>query len=141
MATADSAIQGTWYISQSGSTDQITFTFLADGTFLVADKGSPNGLEWGTYTWNAATGAFNYTVSINTDGDSGMSDALIKTVRISGNQLVFSTQKEGDFTATRVATAEKSIVGSWYAANPGGGTVFRFTLPRVRDEELTDTGP
>jgi two-component system sensor kinase FixL len=27
----------------------------------------------------------------------------------------------------------------WVEANPGGGTTFRFTLPRVRDEELTDT--
>lgn len=29
----------------------------------------------------------------------------------------------------------------WVEPNPGGGTVFRFTLPRVRDDELTDTGP
>ena len=27
----------------------------------------------------------------------------------------------------------------WVEPNPGGGTIFRFTLPRVRDEELTDT--
>jgi two-component system sensor kinase FixL len=26
----------------------------------------------------------------------------------------------------------------WAEANPGGGTVFRFTLPRVDDEEVTD---
>ncbi|WP_331089548.1 PAS domain S-box protein [Phenylobacterium sp.] len=26
----------------------------------------------------------------------------------------------------------------WVEPNPGGGTIFRFTLPRVRDEELTD---
>lgn len=27
----------------------------------------------------------------------------------------------------------------WVDPNPGGGTIFRFTLPNVRDEELTDT--
>jgi len=27
----------------------------------------------------------------------------------------------------------------WVEPNPGGGTIFRFTLPRVRDEELTVT--
>jgi two-component system, LuxR family, sensor kinase FixL len=27
----------------------------------------------------------------------------------------------------------------WVEPNPGGGTTFRFTLPGVRDEELTDT--
>jgi two-component system sensor kinase FixL len=27
----------------------------------------------------------------------------------------------------------------WVEPNPGGGTIFRFTLPRVRDEELADT--
>jgi two-component system sensor kinase FixL len=29
----------------------------------------------------------------------------------------------------------------WVEPNPGGGTIFRFTLPRVRDEELTDPQP
>jgi two-component system sensor kinase FixL len=26
----------------------------------------------------------------------------------------------------------------WAEPNPGGGTIFRFTLPRVGDEDLTD---
>jgi two-component system sensor kinase FixL len=29
----------------------------------------------------------------------------------------------------------------WVEPNPGGGTIFRFTLPRVGVEELTDTAP
>ena len=61
--------------ASGGGTDQIVFTFLCDATFLVVDKGDhaadpcgQSGLEWGTYTWNAATGAFTFAVNARRPG-------------------------------------------------------------------------
>ena len=130
------SIVGSWYAANpGGGTDQIVFTFLSDGTFLVADKGTPgrdpsgtNGLEWGTYSWDASSGALSFVFSINTDNSWGLSDAGFTGATVTGDILTF-TGDAGAMNVNRLLSAPNSVVGSWYAANPGGGTdqiVFSF---------------
>ncbi|MBI5279068.1 MAG: hypothetical protein HY854_21715 [Burkholderiales bacterium] len=101
MPVSANSIVGSWYAEvEDGGTDQIVFSFFADGTFLISDKGThandptgDSGIEWGTYTWNANTGAFTYNVSINTDGQWGIShpnedDPPITPLVLSGDTLV-----------------------------------------------------
>jgi len=135
MTVSNGSIVGSWYIaSPSGATAQIVFTFLADGTFLVAGRGtesgssSTTGLEWGSYTWNAATGAISLSAVINTDGDGGLSHAHADTATVVDDVLTF-TAPDGPFSIPRLMSPPDSIVGSWYADHPGGGTdqiVFTF---------------
>jgi hypothetical protein len=138
MTVSNGSIVGTWYIGNpGGGTDQIAFTFLANGTFLVADKGTvandPNGtsgLEWGSYTWDSATGAVSFNFAINTDGEWGLSHSGITTATVVDDVLTL-TGPEGPFSVPRLLSPPDSIVGSWYMAqnDPNGGTdqiVFTF---------------
>ena len=141
MSASNGSIVGTWYIGNpGGGTDQIAFTFLADGTFLVADKGTvandPNGtsgLEWGNYTWDAASGALSLDTLINTDGQWGLSHSggvTTGTATVIDDVLTF-IDPEGSFAIPRLMSPPDSIVGSWYLApnDPNGGTdqiVFTF---------------
>lgn len=131
-------ILGSWYLKPapgSGGTDEIVFTFLNDGTFLIADKGThandptgQSGLEWGTYTWNETSGDFSYNVAINTDGEWGVSNSGITNLKIA-NGILTGSGSDAAFVASRVTSPPDSIVGSWYAAVSGGGTdqiVFTF---------------
>jgi hypothetical protein len=130
------AIVGSWYIGNIedlGSTDQIVFTFLEDGTFLVADKGTTDadgtsGLEYGTYSWNETSGALTMTYSVNTDGGWGTSSAGITSATVSGDTLTFfgtDTPPEG-FVVPRLISAVDSIVGSWLFVEDGDRMVFTF---------------
>jgi hypothetical protein len=130
MAVSNGSIVGTWYAGNpGGGTDQIAFTFLADGTFLVADKGTherdpsgQSGLEWGTYSWDADSGAFAFNVAINTDGEWGLSHSGINQATVADNILTLGNATGSTSVSRLMSPDAASIVGSWYAANPGGGS-------------------
>jgi hypothetical protein len=80
------SIVGSWYFERAGAPGapklRMTFTLLADGTYMMADDGNTSaddptgqpGIEVGTYTYDAATGAFSSACPyVNTDGEWGMS--------------------------------------------------------------------
>jgi hypothetical protein len=113
------SIVGSWYFEQAGAPGapklRVTFTFLADGTYMMADDGNTTaadpsgqpGIEVGTYTYNAATGAFSSTCPyINTDGQWGLSHGnqfglsgcvgSAATATIQGNVMVMSFQNAPD---------------------------------------------
>ena len=148
------AIVGSWYASApGGGTDQIVFTFLANGKFMVSDKGTvandPNGtsgIEWGNYTWNPATGALTTTFLSNTDGEWGMSHAGALTMTVSGDTLTVGGG-EGGMPLTRMVAVPGSIVGSWYAQYPNGGDLENVLMTFLVDgtylvaSEGTPPGP
>lgn len=134
MAVSNGSIVGSWYIANpGGGTDQIVFTFLAGGAFLVADKGTvandPNGtsgLEAGTYTWDSATGALSLNFATNTDGQWGLSHSGITTATVVDDVLTF-TGPEGPFAVPRLTSpAATSIVGSWYETSGNEQFVYTF---------------
>jgi hypothetical protein len=123
------SIVGSWYFEQAGAPGapklRVTFTFLADGTYMMADDGNTSaadpsgqpGIEVGTYTYNAATGAFSSACPyINTDSQWGLSHGnqfgltgcvgSAATVAIQGNVMTMSFQDPADgnpqATLTRV---------------------------------------
>ena len=85
----------------------ILLVFLANGKFLMAEhhtKLDPNcqdGIELGTYQWNSTTGAITVTISTDTSGDWGFSDAGPVTITVSGRELTW-VNKDGTQTCTRV---------------------------------------
>jgi hypothetical protein len=125
------SIVGTWYVAPtSGGSDQVAITFFANGTFLVADKGThandptgESGLEWGTYTWNAVTGAVSFNVQINTDGEWGLSHSHITTMTVTDQNILTFTGSEGSLPVNRLISPPNSIIGSW---GFGNSVVFTF---------------
>ncbi|MES3001091.1 MAG: hypothetical protein V4787_10405 [Pseudomonadota bacterium] len=126
------AIVGSWYLEQY----RVAFTFLADGSFLIADKGDgsigpggQSGLEWGQYTWNEGTGALAMSFGVNTDGDWGLSHSGVTSATVSGDTLTFFGSEE-PLAVPRLLSPPDSVVGSWSPASAGdGGTdqiVFTF---------------
>ena len=141
------SIVGSWYgtnLGQANST--VAITFLANGTYLMAEDGNPNldptgqdGMELGTYTYNSATGAFsNPCPTVDTNGQWGLSHEFPPncsgshfTVTISGNTATFtnSSNSSDSFVLTRVVDATKPLVGSWYLPiGPGSNTTAVITF-------------
>jgi hypothetical protein len=128
------SIVGSWYIANpGGGTSQIVISFLSNGKFLVADMGShdadptgQSGLEAGSYTWNAATGAISFNFTVNTDGEWGLSNSSITSATVDGNTLTFHGA-DGEFSIPRLTTVASSIVGSWSVSpQPGFNIIFTF---------------
>lgn len=72
-ANAGQAIIGSW-LMDSGNAFGVT-AFLADGRYMEASvfSGDPGhtGIEWGTYSWNAATGRIDAQSIGDNNGDWG----------------------------------------------------------------------
>jgi hypothetical protein len=123
LAASASDLVGGWYGTNLGPANSTAaFTFLSDGTYLEAEDGNSaldpsgqSGIERGTYSWNASTGAFSSTTLVDTNGQWGLSHAGTLNISVSGDIL----SVDGGPTLTRVADANNPIVGSWYATNVG----------------------
>ena len=116
-------IVGTWYGSVPGNPSlQMALTFLANGTYLLADNGNTTaadptgqpGIEVGTYTFNPTTGAFSSQCpAIDTNGQWGLShnkqggvsgcSGTGGTVTIQGTTATFATTNGNTWPFTRVA--------------------------------------
>ena len=94
--TGPSPIVGAWFLGNAAvANDSGVLVFLQDGSYYeaaegVAWGGGRTGIEHGTYTWNATTGAFMSSRSpvpyVDTNGTWGLSDSMsAKTVRISAD--------------------------------------------------------
>lgn len=128
------AIWGSWAISNTATELQV-ITFLPNGTYLFAHDDDPavaggnDGMERGTYRWNANTNAFTYTVAVNTDGTGGLSHPgptqtppYTFVVDASGNSAVLhlGPNVTDEIHLTRVADPTNSIVGTWSLTLPFG---------------------
>lgn len=126
------SIIGGWSIKNAGEAQSdAVVTFLADGTYTMADDGNPkldpsgkDGMERGTYKWNPTTKAFSVKTLVDTTGRWGFSDANFKTASVSGTKLTIADDI-GSFSLQRVAGSSK-IVGSWYLKEGTGYAVATF---------------
>ncbi len=131
------SIAGSWHLAHNGS-GQAVFTFFSNGDYELASYGSgtpsgQDGMERGTYTWNAETGAFvTPCPTVDTDGQWGLSHGVSgdsctgssATVTVSGNTLTLSGLDDGETTFSRVVDATNPIVGAWSNVDlPNGATV------------------
>jgi hypothetical protein len=137
------AIWGSWATTSAPNELQV-FTFLPDGTYLLAHDDDPSvaggndGMEHGTYRWNANTNVFTYTVAVNTDGTGGLSNPAPTqtppyTFVIDGSGttavLHLGSNVSDEIHLTRVSDAGNPIVGAWKLHSPFGpgfSTVITF---------------
>lgn len=121
-ATIPGSIVGAWYLDGSKVAGQklpIALTFLSDGAYLMADNGNTSaadptgqpGIEVGTYTYNATTGAFSSACpTINTDGQWGLSHG-----------------KQGGATGCTGTGGTMTLQGSTLTLVAGNGDTTSFT--------------
>jgi len=124
VVSATNPIVGSWYATGPASPGDAggtaVITFLADGTYLfaqdgdsIADPNGQDGMERGTYTWNASTGAFSSVTTVDTNGQWGLSHPQgSQNIQVNGDTLTI-TSLEGSFSASRVGDATNPIVGGW----------------------------
>jgi hypothetical protein len=113
------SLVGTWYIQHED--ELIAISVLPDGKYVIVEdsesgEGGEAGYEYGTYAWDAVTGALTADVLIDDNGEWGLSDPLegeVLNVARDGDSLTF-TEGEDVTTLTRVAPdANNAIVGAW----------------------------
>ena len=87
---SSSPIYGSWLGEVGGNL--FAGTFLPDGRYIEAAviSGDPThtGIEWGTYSWNAATGAITAAALGDNNGDWGIANDVNGTqyLTVSGNK-------------------------------------------------------
>jgi hypothetical protein len=104
--TGTNPIVGAWFSGNPAvPNDSGVVVFLQNGNYFLADEGVASGggrtgIEHGTYTWNATTGAFTSSRSpapyVDTNGTWGLSGATGPvTVRISGDGRTLTATEAG----------------------------------------------
>ena len=129
---AQFAIFGSWATAVAPGHVQV-ITFLPDGTYLYADDDDPtdpggvDGMERGTYRWDAASNLLSFTVMVNTDGSGGLSNISVNplappafVIDASGNTSTFhfGPNPTDQMAFTRVSDPTNPLVGAWTPAPP-----------------------
>ena len=131
LVTGSSPIVGTWVGGDTTVADSsAVITFFANGTYLMAQDGPSgdptghDGMERGTYTWNAGTGAFSATTLVDTNGEWGLSNPQgSQTLTVSGDTLTID-DGTGPVTLHRVIAAPlvpTMAVGMSHKVHGGSG--------------------
>ncbi len=123
---AAQTIVGSWFATLAGEAQtDVVITFLANGTYLLAEDGDSkrdpsgkDGVERGTYKWNATTQVFTNKTLVDTNGEWGLSSEEKLKVSVSGTTLTLDGVK-----FKKVASKTNKIVGTWYLKE-GGGYLF-----------------
>jgi environmental stress-induced protein Ves len=128
-----SPLSGTYSILLGGKQNYLTL--WPDGTYAFASRlddascaSNGNGVEYGVYNWNAATGAFAIlTGAVDSNGGCGVWDnavtpqeGLSGTLVRSGGTLTLTTT-DGTFVLTAVASTPSTIVGGFQQAGDKDG--------------------
>jgi len=128
-SASSTSLVGSWYGGDASHPDNIvTLTFFENGSYVFLQDGNNldgscsnedcyDGMERGTYSWNASNGTFSATALTDTNGEWGLSHPSQDfTVTIDKNTLTM-IDEEDTYTVTRVENIANSIVGSWYGGD------------------------
>lgn len=96
---------GNFTDSATGKLGGVMEVFLDNANFVFGQAGHPDGdptgqsgVEQGTYSWNQANGQFTTKVTLDTNGEWGMSNPRgSMTVTISGTTLTLTDSVDGPF--------------------------------------------
>ncbi len=111
------AIVGAWQFGDGASNVSGILLFQADGSYfhaedVIADGSEVDGIERGTYTWDAHSGLLTATPNTDTNGDLGLSAPEgAFTATVSSDTLTLSDTEST--ILTRVNDPADAIVGGW----------------------------
>lgn len=141
LSSTPQAIVGAWQFGDGAADDSGVLVFLANGVYFfaqdtVADTDWQDGIERGTYTWDAQTGALSVLTNAasDTNGEIGLSHPNGSyTVTVSGDTLTMA-DADGPFELARVGfDGANPIEGAWpWVDNKGNITAcFVFLANNV----------
>lgn len=131
------AIWGSWSTTATPA-EVLVVTFFPDGTFLLghdddaAMVGGKDGVEFGSYRWNANTSDFTFSIAANMDGTGGFSNPgpgpYSFVIDASGNTAVLhlGPNASHDILLTRLVDSSNVLVGAWTPDGNIGPTVVAF---------------
>lgn len=126
---AAQSIVGSWFTNSAGeSKSKAVLTFLANGTYLMAEDGDSDldpsgkdGMERGTYKWDPVTKVFTNNTIVNTNGQWGLSSEDKLKVLVTDTTLTI-----GGVKLKKVTSSTSKLVGSWYTKGNGGYALVTF---------------
>lgn len=121
------SLVGLWE-NKDTANDLLALAFLDDGTYVhvevdevapIANQGEKSGMEWGKYTLNNKTDELTVSQIFDNNGDTGLSDDLLRYARVSGDTLTFEVDEnengvideDESFTFTRAKS--ENMLGLW----------------------------
>lgn len=117
VASSTNLLIGAWG-EATESDNSVKMVFLPNGYYFMAQDGNStaagdpsgrDGIEWGTYSWNPATGAFTATPLVDTNGEWGFSHPIgAQTITISGDRLTL-IGNAGEYALSRVGPAPADV--------------------------------
>jgi Ca2+-binding RTX toxin-like protein len=99
ITSSTNPIVGSWYGTNLGDAhSNAVITFLADGSYFMAEDGNSDadpsghdGMEKGTYSWDAQNGGFSAKTLVDTTGEWGLSHVSYPlSINLAGDQMNFS---------------------------------------------------
>jgi hypothetical protein len=114
---------GSWVFEETNGNVNV-LTFLNDSEYLIAHSKADDGdqraasAEYGTYTWDSASGQLDLTLVDESDLSGGLIDnnsPATWTMQLSDGALVLTSVGESEevrFEAVR--NTQDSLIGSWY---------------------------
>ena len=116
------SIVGAWVAVDDNGTGYSVVVFLDKSRYIVAHTNNPDpdndlGLtvpvsaEYGTYTWDPASGTLTTIALGQSDGINGFSDIPTSNVNIYGNNLTLTVEGK-TFPLTKISSAS-SVIGAW----------------------------
>ena len=96
-ANITDSIVGTWKPKYKTRAYYISLSFFENGLYShgeLGDADEPDGIEIGQYDLNSSTGRLIPTLYVDTNGSTGLSDAVNEgeelTVEVNGDELTFN---------------------------------------------------
>lgn len=95
-------LSGLWRMDL-GNEELVTLSFLDDGTYVqtqvegpTSSRNSDSGIEWGEYSLKANGELKIDNIIFDNNGSSGLSEDVLRTVRISGDTLTLGVDEDDD---------------------------------------------
>jgi len=147
------SLAGGWISGNPAVNDSSTvLVLLNDGTFYFAEDGDSgldpsghDGIEFGSFLWNSITGVFSTTMTVDSNGQWGLSNptgSLI--VNLSPDELSATVHDDspGVTTITRIADPNtvRPTITSLLSATGTVGTPFAYTITATRGAFDFDAG-
>jgi len=121
------SLVGLWE-NKDTANDLLALAFFDDGTYVhvevdevapIANQDEVSGMEWGKYTLNNKTDKLTVSQIFDNNGDTGLSDDLLRYARVSGDTLTLEVDendngvidKDESFTFTRAKS--ENMLGLW----------------------------
>jgi len=149
-----SDIVGTWAVEENAGEEgiHIVLTFNKDHTFSLSEsldspgEGEINGVESGSYEWDANSGNFNFTIMSDGNGVFGFSDEVTDlSITLSNNRESIVVSGDVNWILT---AKDPSITGSWSIIEDAGDEgAWMLTLSFLEngsftvDESLSQLNP